>query len=211
LSSVALLPVTGALIVLGPALTSVILLGRFSTEQARLTGFALAAGAFGLLPFALVMLQQRVFYAMRDAKTPTFINISMVTVKVGLVIAASQLLHGDAVIIALTVATSASYVAGAVSGHLFLRRRFGNVGFRSVLRTVGWVAIAAFAATLMALFVVVMVGSLIGISRGAGLIELVAGAGLGGAVLITVAHRLPLPEVAEILAAIGGRRFSRPE
>ena len=58
---------------------------------------ALAAGAFGLLPFAVVMLQQRVFYAMRDARTPTFINLAMVATKVALVLAGSLLLHGRAV------------------------------------------------------------------------------------------------------------------
>ncbi|HEX4727068.1 MAG TPA: murein biosynthesis integral membrane protein MurJ, partial [Jatrophihabitans sp.] len=82
LSAVALVPVSAALIVLGPAFTSVILLGRFGEANARLTGIALAAGAFGLLPFALVMLQQRVFYAMRDARTPTAINVAMVATKI---------------------------------------------------------------------------------------------------------------------------------
>ena len=40
-------------------------------DEARLVGTTLAWAAFGLLPFAFVMLQLRVFYAMRDARTPT--------------------------------------------------------------------------------------------------------------------------------------------
>ena len=70
LSAVGLVPITAGLIALGPTFTSVILLGRFDLSGARLVGIALAAGAFGLLPFAVLMLQQRVFYAMRDARTP---------------------------------------------------------------------------------------------------------------------------------------------
>ena len=41
-----------------------------SPTRRRLVGAALALSAFGLLPFAIVMLQLRVFYAMRDARTP---------------------------------------------------------------------------------------------------------------------------------------------
>ncbi|HST49484.1 murein biosynthesis integral membrane protein MurJ, partial [Jatrophihabitans sp.] len=89
LSAVALVPISAGLMVFGPLFTSVILLNRFSQSNARLTGVALAAGAFGLLPFAVVMLQQRVFYAMRDARTPTFINVAMVATKVSLVLAGS--------------------------------------------------------------------------------------------------------------------------
>ena len=38
------------------------------------------------MPFAIVMLQLRVFYAMRDGKTPTVINVFMVAAKVALVL-----------------------------------------------------------------------------------------------------------------------------
>ena len=133
LSAVALVPISAGLMVFGPLFTSVILLNRFSQSNARLTGVALAAGAFGLLPFAVVMLQQRVFYAMRDARTPTFINLAMVATKVSLVLAGSLLLHGRAVLIALTVSTSTSYLVGCLVGHQLLRRRFGELRFTPVL------------------------------------------------------------------------------
>jgi putative peptidoglycan lipid II flippase len=202
LSAVALVPISAGLIVLGPALTSVILLGRFSTENARLTGVALAAGAFGLLPFALVMLQQRVFYAMRDARTPTFINLAMVGIKIALLALANAVLHGKAILVALTVSTSLSYVAGCAVGHLLLRRRFGILGFRSVARTVGLIGVASAAGAAAALVIVLVLDSLLGIGRAAGLLELLLGGGLGLAVMGWLATRLPLPEVAEITRAI---------
>jgi putative peptidoglycan lipid II flippase len=201
LSAVALVPVSAALMVLGPAFTSVILLGRFSEANARLTGIALAAGAFGLLPFALVMLQQRVFYAMRDARTPTAINLAMVATKITLVYAASVLLHGRSIIIALTVSTSTSYLVGCLVGHLLLRRRFGPLGFGAVLRTVGWIALASAVAAGVGLAVVLTGNSLLGVSRGSGLVEVLLGAVLFFGVLGLVAVRLPLPEVAEIVSA----------
>jgi putative peptidoglycan lipid II flippase len=201
LSAVALVPVSAALIVLGPAFTSVILLGRFGEANARLTGIALAAGAFGLLPFALVMLQQRVFYAMRDARTPTAINVAMVATKITLVYAASALLHGRSIIIALTVATSTSYLVGCLVGHLLLRRRFGGLGFGAVLRTVGWIGLASAVAAAIGLAVVLVGNALLGTGRISSLFELLVGALLFFSALGLVAIRLPLPEVKEIVAA----------
>jgi len=201
LSAVALIPVSAGLMVLGPAFTSVIFLGHARLSEARLVGIALAAGAFGLVPFALVMLQQRVFYAMRDARTPTAINLVMVAVKVALVFSAYGLLHGRAVIVALTVSTSTSYLTGCLAGHLLLRRRFGPLGFAAVLRTIGLIAVAAVIGAAVALVVLVGVTHLLGIGRLAALIVLVVGGGLGALALVLVALRLPLPEVADILAA----------
>ncbi len=207
LSAFALVPISAALIVLGPAFSTVILLGRFPEANARLVGIALASAAFGLLPFALVMLQQRVFYAMRDARTPTFINIAMVATKVVLVLAASQLLHGRWIIISLTVSTSLSYLIGCVVGHLLLRRRFGGLGFRTVARSVSWVAMAAAAAGVAALAVVWAGAALLGTGRGPSLLVLVLGAGLFALVLAMVAVRLPLPEIQNLVVALR-RRFA---
>ncbi|MCW2491821.1 MAG: integral rane protein MviN, partial [Frankiales bacterium] len=206
LSAVALVPISIGLMVLGPSFTSVILLGRFDLSGARLVGVALAAGAFGLLPFALVMLQQRVFYAMRDARTPTLINLAMVGTKIVALILAATLLHGKAVIIALTVSTSLSYVAGCIAGHILLGRRFGSLGFAPVVRTVGWISVAALAGGAVALAVVLLGNGVLGVGRLSGLAELVLGGGLGLAVLGALAMRLPLPEVTEIMGAVTGRR-----
>ena len=131
LSAVALIPVTAGFIVLGPSLTTALFVGRMTVDEARLVGTTLAWAAFGLLPFAFVMLQLRVFYAMRDARTPTLVNICMVLAKIILVLLAREVLSGDAQVIALNVSTSLSYVVGAVLGHVLLTRRFGRLGFRS--------------------------------------------------------------------------------
>ena len=210
LSAVALVPISVGLMVFGPAFTSVVLLGRFSLSEARLTGLALAAGAFGLLPFAVVMLQQRVFYAMRDARTPTFINLTMVATKVGLVLAASALLDGRSTIIALTLSTSASYLVGCLVGHQLLRRQFGELRFAPVARTVGWIAAAAAGAGAVGLMVVLAGAAVLGDGRLAALAELLVGGALASAVLVLLALRLPLPEVAQIASAVRGRTGRDP-
>ncbi|MGI8665379.1 MAG: murein biosynthesis integral membrane protein MurJ, partial [Jatrophihabitans sp.] len=201
LSAIALVPISAALMVFGPAFTSVILLGRFGRDDARLTGIALACGAFGLVPFALVMLQQRVFYAMRDARTPTYINVAMVATKIILVVTASNLLHGRSVIVALTLSTSTSYLVGCIVGHFLLRARFGGLGLRSVAATISWTAAAAAAAAAAGLAVVLFTTSALGVGRGPALLELLAGGLLFIAVFLLVAVRLPLPEITGLVAA----------
>ena len=132
LSAIALVPITVGFIVLGESLTVVLFAyGQTSIDSARVIGTALAASAFGLFPFALVMLQLRVFYAMRDGRTPTLINIGMVGTKVLILIICTQTLKSPTHFAeALTCATSASYVMGAVIGHRTLQRRLGRLNFR---------------------------------------------------------------------------------
>ena len=45
-------------------------------EGSTRLGATLAASAFGLLPFAVVMLQLRVFYALTDSRTPTLLQLA---------------------------------------------------------------------------------------------------------------------------------------
>jgi putative peptidoglycan lipid II flippase len=201
LSAVALVPITIGLMVLGPSFTMVIFLGRTDVHQARLIGTSLALSAFGLLPFALVMLQMRVFYAMRDARTPTIVNICMVAAKIALVLIAAETLHGDHVIEALNVSTSLSYVLGAVMGHVLLTRRFGRLGFSRVVRTIVRIGVASVLGGAAALAVVLAGIQVAGNGRTGALIGLVGGTIAGSLVLAAAAWRMRIPEVREIVAA----------
>jgi putative peptidoglycan lipid II flippase len=201
LSAIALVPITAGLIVLGPALCVVLFAhGIVSVDGARLVGTALAASAFGLFPFAIVMLQLRVFYAMRDGRTPTFINIFMVATKVLIVLVCDATLHGPAHIAeALTVATSASYVVGAIAGHVLLTRRLGRLGFGRVLRTVRQIGIASVAGGAVALVALVGISDAAGRGLFGSLAGLVVGGLAGLAVLGAVAWRMRIPEVRDIV------------
>lgn len=200
LSAVALLPITAGLIALGPALTTTIFLGHTTTAQARLIGTVAAVAAFGLIPFALLMLQMRVFYALGDARTPTLINTGMVVVEVALVVLAALLLHGDHVVEALGASTSASYVFGAVAGHLLLRRRLGLLGFAAVLRTMGRIAIPSTGAGIVAYAVARAVTQALGQGRGAALTALLAGGISGSIALVLIARRMRITELCQIIA-----------
>ena len=54
-------------------------------------GTTLAALALGLVPFAVTLVQMRVFYAMKDARTPALINAIMVGVRIPLLIVCADL------------------------------------------------------------------------------------------------------------------------
>jgi putative peptidoglycan lipid II flippase len=210
LSAVALVPISAGLMVLGPSLTTVLFFyGRTSLADARHIGIVLALGAFGLLPFAIVMLQMRVFYANRDARTPTLINVFMVTTKIVIVLVASQTLSGPHVIESLSVATSTSYVVGAYVGYLLLRRRYGNLGFRTVASTVGRTCLASAVGAGLAYLCVLASEHLIGTGRSAAALALVSGSLLGGGLYVLVARALDLTELREILASVRGRPAAR--
>ena len=205
LSALALVPITAGIIVLGPVLTVVLFAyGETSIPGARLIGTALAASAFGLFPFALVMLQLRVFYAMRDGRTPTLINIFMVGTKVLIVVIAASTVHGSAHIAeALTAGTSASYVVGAIVGHVALSRRLGLLGFRRVGRTVFQVGVASVVGAVAAALVVVGAESALGTGHVGSLVALVGGSVIGLGVLAVVAWRIRIPEIQDVVRLVG--------
>jgi putative peptidoglycan lipid II flippase len=180
-------------------------IGRMTVDEARLVGTTLAWAAFGLLPFAFVMLQLRVFYAMRDARTPTLVNICMVLAKIILVLLAREVFSGDAQVIALNVSTSLSYVLGAVLGHVLLTRRFGRLGFLAVTRIVGRIAIAAAIAGVVAWGGVYVAHLIAGSGRVGSFLALILG-GIPGIVVFLVAGRaLRISELSDILRALRRR------
>lgn len=141
--TVLLIPITVVLTLAGEQVgVALFSLGKASSNAERL-GAALAVSAFGLLPYAVTMLQLRVFYALADARTPTMINAVMVAVKVPLLIACPLVLDGPDVVLGLTAVNSFSYLAGAVVGQIWLRVRLGPVQTSRVLVTVGKCVLAA--------------------------------------------------------------------
>jgi putative peptidoglycan lipid II flippase len=177
--------------------------GQMSLSEARLIGTALAASAFGLFPFAVVMLQLRVFYAMRDGRTPTLINICMVAVKVGSVLVCSRVFSNPHdIAIALTTSTSASYVVGAIAGHLLLTRRLGRLRFRSVARAVAQIGLASVLGGAAALAIVRACTATLGTGHLGSVTGLIGGALGGLAIVAVVAWRMRMPE----LANLGGLR-----
>ena len=206
LSALGLLPVTAALMVLGPSLAVVIFgRGNTSVEEAQGIGAALAVGAFGLLPMAVTLLQLRVFYAMKDARTPTLIQLGMVAVRVPLLLAVPAVVGPDLVVAGLMLATSITYVVGWVLGGLALRRRLGRLRTRETAGQLARVAAASAAAGLLGHLVLIVTDDLFGTSMAGSLAKVllgtvvIGGAALAGLVVTRV------PELREPLTAVRAR------
>jgi len=143
LSAVALLPVSAALVVLGGSLATVLFqYGEADADDVLQIGLTIGGMALGLVPLAMTLVQMRVFYAMKDSRTPTFINGIMVAVRVPLLLA-SLLLDPHYVLPGLALSTAVSYLVGAVVGEIWLRARFGPMGTRRTLVTVGKMIVAS--------------------------------------------------------------------
>ncbi|MDQ4103842.1 MAG: murein biosynthesis integral membrane protein MurJ [Actinomycetota bacterium] len=133
--TVLLVPITVVFTLAGPQIgVALFSLGKAGSDAERL-GAALAVAAFGLLPYAVTMLQLRVFYSMADARTPTMINAIMVAVKLPMLLACPVLLDGADVVLGLTAANSLSCVVGVMVGQVWLRRRLGRVETKRSLVT----------------------------------------------------------------------------
>lgn len=133
LTGIGLLPISIAFWVLAVPLTVLFFDNlQFTGEAARSTGLILAAGSFGLLPYAMTLLQLRVFFAAKNARTPALIMVCIVSVRIVLSLAC-LLLPAQWIAMGLAVANSIAFVVGAVVGDIVLRRHYGRLGTKAVL------------------------------------------------------------------------------
>ena len=206
LSALGLLPVTAVLSVVGPALGVLAFAhGKTSEAEAAGIGTALAIGAFGLLPMAVTLLQLRVFYAMKDARTPTLIQVGMVAVRVPLLLLVPALVGPEDVVAGLMLATGVTYVAGWLLGHVALRRRLGALRARATLVPVATVAAVSAAAGLLGWLVLRLVDDLLEDSVAGSLAALLIGTVVIGVAAVTGLVLARVPELREPLAAVRAR------
>ncbi|MCE5288915.1 MAG: hypothetical protein LLG14_06685 [Nocardiaceae bacterium] len=121
--------------------------GQTSDADAFLLGRALAASAFTLIPYAIVLIQLRVFYAYQRPWTPTLIAVAITVSKVAFsLIAVLLITDPDLVVAGLTAANGASFLVGAGVGTLLLRRQLGHLGGRRLIVVGVWsLGVSAFA------------------------------------------------------------------
>ncbi|OEX92155.1 murein biosynthesis integral membrane protein MurJ [Corynebacterium sp. BCW_4722] len=202
LTFIALIPIIIFMVALGPDIGHALFAyGSFSDEAARTLGLTVSAAAFTLIPYALVMLHLRVFYAREEAWTPTFIIAGITVTKVVLsALAPTIAQEPQHVVVLLGAANGFGFVAGALIGAFLLRRKLGTLQARSVLHTSVWAAVAA----LVGIAVVLVVRWLVPAPTSAlGSLLMVA---LLGVVFLAVTglvlSRSKLPEVQNLGAAL---------
>ena len=150
LSIVALVPIGAGMIVLALPLAIIAsLYGKVSLDDVVVLAGTLTALALGLVPFAVTLMQMRVFYAMKDARTPTLINLVMVAVRIPLLIACVNL-PAPLIVPGMALGTTVSYLAGAIVGEIWLRHRYGPMATRRTLVTLGKMTVASLVGALIA-------------------------------------------------------------
>lgn len=125
--------------------------GAFHGKAANILGLTVSFSAFTLLPYALVLLHLRVFYAREEAWTPTFIIFGITLTKVLISLAAPFIATGpDKVVIILAAATGFGFITGAAIGVLLLRRKLGSLQGKEIFGTVAWAAGSALVGVVVA-------------------------------------------------------------
>ncbi|WP_433290660.1 murein biosynthesis integral membrane protein MurJ [Pseudonocardia sp. CA-142604] len=203
LSAVLLVPVSALLTIFG----SQVGVALFGLREANLDGAAqlgatLAVSAFGLLPYAVTMLQLRVFYALTDSRTPTLIQLFTVAVKVPLLLVCPLLLPAEDVVLGLAAANAVSFLAGAVVGQMLLRRRMGRIPTGEVLSCVGRTLVASIVGGLVAFGAITLLDGALGVlsTLGRAWIELAVATVIMGVITLIA---MKLLRVREIDTALG--------
>jgi len=206
LVSVVLMPITAAYLVLGrPLAVTLFEYGNYRHPDAVATGTVIAVAGLGLVPYAIMQLQQFAFYALRDTRTPALINIPVVALRIGIDLIFYLTLPPVVVAASLMGGSALSFVAGALLSFLLLRRRLGPLGMARVVGALVRLTAAAALAALPAWAVGYAVTRTMGDGKLASAIHLT----LGGTVLVgayaAAALLLRVPEVRDLAGMVRTR------
>jgi putative peptidoglycan lipid II flippase len=196
LSAVMLVPISAILTVSGIAIgIALFRAGETDLSQATRLGTALAFSAFGLLPYALVMLQLRVFYAMKDARTPTLIMLVMTVVKIPLLYMCGAVVDPRQVVIGVLLVNSLTFVVGAVLGQMWLWVRLGNLHSKKIVAVISKSVLAGVAGIVAAWLVtrLVLPGEIGSMPRA--WVVLIVQSLVGGVVMVGVLVAMKVPEL----------------
>ncbi|TGD84638.1 murein biosynthesis integral membrane protein MurJ [Mycolicibacterium sp. CH28] len=217
LTMVTLIPIVALMTVGGPAIGSALFAyGKFGEVDANYLGMAIALSSFTLIPYALVLLQLRVFYAREQPWIPILIVIAITGVKIAASLVAPHLTNDRELVAGyLGLANGLGFVAGAVLGYVLLRRALnppkGRLLDLEVIRTI----LVTTAASLLAGLIGYVVDRLLGLGA---LSERAGSAGSLLRLLILTAIMVPIvagvmltARVPDAVAAWGAirRRISR--
>lgn len=223
LTFIALIPIVVFFTAFGvPIANALFQWGAFDAASANILGWTLSFSAFTLIPYALVLLHLRVFYAREEVWTPTFIIAGITATKIVLSLVAPVLSNSpERVVVLLGAANGFGFVAGAVIGAYLLRRKLGLLGMRSLARTSLWAlgsaAVGAGVSWLFGLGIQAVMGDFLFGTLGS--VGYLLYLGVIGVIFLIITglvlSRSRLPEVQNLgkaLARIPGfNRFIRPD
>lgn len=219
LTMVTLIPIVALMTVGGPAIGSALFAyGKFGEVDANYLGLSIALSAFTLIPYALVLIQLRVFYAREQPWTPILIIVVITVAKIIMSLLAPHLTDNPELVAGyLGLANGVGFLAGAVAGYVLLRRTLhpprGQLLGLQVVRTI----LVTIAASLMAGLIAHVADQLLGLealtthSGGAGsLLRLFVQTVIMVPIVVAVMVVARVPEVQAALAVVR-RRLGRTD
>jgi putative peptidoglycan lipid II flippase len=170
-------------------------------------GNVLFATMFGLVPFGLVFMFQKAFYALEDTRTPFVFTLIQISIHIAGSIVLFFTMTSEFLVMSLTGLTSATILIQALAAYLFLRSRIGRVGEPPKGKALTLrVALAGVVTALVGYWALMMLG---GTSEQSLALGSIAGAvsvilATGGLMLLVYVLVLKLLRVPEIDTALKG-------
>ncbi|MGZ8713590.1 MAG: murein biosynthesis integral membrane protein MurJ, partial [Mycobacterium sp.] len=215
LTMVTLIPIVAMMTVGGPAIGSALFsYGNFGDVDAGYLGMAITLSAFTLIPYALVLLQLRVFYAREQPWTPIALIVVITIVKIAASVAAPHLTDDpDLVAGYLGMANGLGFLAGATVGYYLLRANLNPPGGRLLNLQVVRTILVTICASLVAGLIAHVVDQLLGLESltrnwggGGSLLRLLVLGLIMTPTIVGVLLAARVPEAQAALAAVR-RRF----
>ena len=199
LTAVATVPATVGALVLGFAATATLYQGS-SEASTRGIATVMMAMMLGLVPFGVLYLIQRVFYAFEDARTPFRLQL-VVTAVATLANLASLLLPFRWIAVGVGAGQAVSNLAGMVVGLVLVRRRLGGLPLRDVVRSYVRLGIASLLAATAAYLVLQGLGQIVH-GKLYNPVALAAGGLVFAGVYVVAARRLRVREIDDLTGPV---------
>ena len=191
-----LIPIVAFMTVGGSAMGSALFAyGHFGGVDAGYLGAAIALSAFTLIPYGLVLLQLRVFYAREQPWTPIVIILVITAVKITGSLLAPHVTHDPKLVAGyLGFANGLGFLAGAIIGYFLLRQALLPAGGHLVGDAEVHTVLVTIAASLLAALVAHVADRMLNLG------EWTAHGGGGGSLLrLLVLGTIMLPIMAVVM------------
>jgi putative peptidoglycan lipid II flippase len=165
LTMVTLIPIVAMMTVGGPAIGSALFAyGNFGEVDAGYLGMAISLSAFTLIPYALVLLILRVFYAREQPWTPIALIVVITTVKIAASLTAPHLTDDRELVAGyLGLANGLGFLAGATVGYFLLKASLNPPGGQLISLPVVRTILVTISASLIAGLIAHIVDQLAGL------------------------------------------------
>jgi putative peptidoglycan lipid II flippase len=199
LSSAVVVPASLFLLVLGaPFAEALFGYGQTSASDARYIGLVFGIFSLGLVPYMMFQLMLRVFYAMRDSRTPMYIGVAVMAVNVVVSLFSLAALPAGHVVQGVAAAFGLANLVGTVIAWRVLSRRMRGLYGRLITISLVRMHLAAIPGAIFALAVSFSVGVIFSPGPAFGIITVIIGG--SGALLLYVlfAKALGVTELTEL-------------